>query len=113
MVVELRIGEGKEFWSFLKLRTFKKRASQLVTYKSGPSKTQLDYSLTGRNQRKLLKDIKVLPREECITQHKPLVCNKKSKTHHEKAFIQKKDMETTWRNCTECFQLIRQQAKRE
>ena len=58
---------------------FKKRAIHLVTYESGPSKTQIDYCLVKRNQRNLLKDIKFLPNEEYITQHKPLVCNFKIK----------------------------------
>ena len=42
----------------------KKRVSHLVTYDSGLSKTQLDYCLVRRGQRKFLKDIKVLCREE-------------------------------------------------
>ena len=57
----------------------KKRANHLVTCESGPSKTQFDYCLLRRNQRKFLKDIKVLPKAECpksylsLTQHKPLI----------------------------------------
>ena len=62
---------------------FKKRDSHLVTYKSGSesgsAKTQVDYCLVRKGQRKLLKDIKVVPSEECITQHKPVICNLKIK----------------------------------
>ena len=58
---------------------FKKRVSHLVTHESRPSKTQLDYCLIRRNQRKFLKDMKVLPSEECITQYKPLVCDFKKR----------------------------------
>ena len=50
-------------------KLFTKRVSHLVTYESGLSKSQAD-CLVQRNQRKSLKDIiKVLPSEECLTQH--------------------------------------------
>ena len=39
----------------------KKKARYLFIYESGPSKTQVDYCLIKRNQRKFLKDIKLLP----------------------------------------------------
>ena len=44
---------------------FKKRENHLVTYESGPSKTQVGHCLVGlrRNQKKFLKDITVLPSE--------------------------------------------------
>ena len=53
---------------------FKKRLSYLVTHESGQSKIQV-YCLLSTNRRKFLKDIIVLLSEECITQHKPLVCD--------------------------------------
>ena len=34
-----------------------------------------------------------------------------SKRHQEKVFIQKKDIETTWRQCKEWFQVIHQQVQ--
>ena len=43
--------------SFVAELTFKKRANHLVTYKSDPSKTQVDYCLVRKNQRKFLNDI--------------------------------------------------------
>ena len=52
---------------------FKKRASHLVTYETGPSKTQVDYFLVRSNQ-KLLKDRKALPSDDYLSQSKPLVC---------------------------------------
>ena len=55
-------------------KLFKKRASHLVIYESGPSKAQINNYLLRRNQRKFFKDMKTLPSEECITRHKPLVC---------------------------------------
>ena len=50
----------------------KRRASHLVTYDSGLSKTQVDYCLIRRGQSNFLKDTEVL-------QHVPLVCNFKTK----------------------------------
>ena len=50
-----------------------KRASYLVILQSDPSKTRFNYNLVRRKQRKFLKDINVLPSEDCITQHRPLV----------------------------------------
>lgn len=55
---------------------FKKSESHLVTYESGPSKTREDYCFVGRrDQRKFLKDKKILPGEKGITHHKALVCD--------------------------------------
>ena len=68
---------------------FKMRASHLVTYKSGPSKTQVDFYF-------VLKDKKVLPSVEFITQHKLLVCDfKESKRCQEKNCTLEKDIEIT------------------
>ena len=50
-----------------------KSASHLVTYQCDPLKTQVDYRLVRRDQRKFVKGLEVLPREDCITQHKPLI----------------------------------------
>ena len=54
---------------------FKKKATHVVTYVSFPSKGQVDYCLVRRNQRKFLKDRKALPSEECVSKHRPLVCD--------------------------------------
>ena len=43
---------------------FKKKEIHLVTYKSGQTKTEVDYYLVGRDQRRYFKDIKVLRVEE-------------------------------------------------
>ena len=53
---------------------FKKRVSHLITYESGGDSTQVDYILFRRSLRKLIRDVKVFPGEECLTQHKLLVC---------------------------------------
>ena len=58
---------------------FKKKDSHLVTYESGSAKTQIDYILLRQSQRKYLCDVKVIPSEECIAQHKPVICVMKIK----------------------------------
>ncbi|KAK3896219.1 hypothetical protein Pcinc_000141 [Petrolisthes cinctipes] len=58
---------------------FKKRESHLVTYESGTAKTRVDYLLVRKKDRKLLSDVKVIPSEEIVTQHKPVVCDFKVK----------------------------------
>ena len=53
---------------------FEKRDSHLVTFASGTHETQVDYILFRRSLRKLIKDVKVIPGEECLLQHRLLVC---------------------------------------
>ena len=53
---------------------FKKRNSHLITYVSGDHETQVDYILFRRGLRKHIRDVKVIPGEECLTQHHLLVC---------------------------------------
>ena len=53
---------------------FKKRLNHLITYESGDHSTQVDYILFRRSLRKLIQDVKVIPGEECLTQHRLLVC---------------------------------------
>ncbi|XP_046862958.1 uncharacterized protein LOC124456595 [Xenia sp. Carnegie-2017] len=52
---------------------FIKEESKLVTYESGDSRTVVDYILVNEEQRKNMKDAKVIAGEECVTQHKLLV----------------------------------------
>ena len=40
---------------------FKNRASHLATFESGPTKTEVNYCLIRRNERKFFQDMKVLP----------------------------------------------------
>ena len=53
---------------------FKKRNGHLITYASGDHETQADYILFRRGLRKHIRDVKVIPGEECLTQHRLLVC---------------------------------------
>ena len=52
---------------------FKKEKEKLVTYKSGGAETQIDYILARKQQGVCIKDCKVIPGEECVTQHR-LLC---------------------------------------
>lgn len=52
---------------------FTKETQKLVTYGSGNIKTTVDYVLLRRQDLKDVKDVKVIPGEECISQHKLLV----------------------------------------
>ncbi|KAK4305368.1 hypothetical protein Pmani_022730 [Petrolisthes manimaculis] len=54
---------------------FKKRLSHLITYSSGGTSSQIDYFLVSRKDWKFVRDVKVIPGEECISQHKLLVCD--------------------------------------
>ena len=53
---------------------FMKPDSHLVTYRSGHSCTQVDYIVTRRSDLKQVQNLKVIGNEECVTQHKLLVC---------------------------------------
>ena len=37
--------------------------------------TQVDYILVKKKDRKYLQDVKVIPGEEFVTQHKPVICD--------------------------------------
>ena len=52
---------------------FKKKEDHLVTFKSGSTKTQIDYFLTRADSRRLCKDCKMIPSEYLGTQHRLLV----------------------------------------
>ena len=56
---------------------FQKRTSHLVSFYSGNTKTQIDYVLLRRQDRKLVTDAKVVPYETVATQHRPLICSLK------------------------------------
>ena len=53
---------------------FKKEDSRKVTYESGGCRTVVDYVLTRRCERSMVRDVKVIPGEPCILQHRLIVC---------------------------------------
>ena len=70
---------------------FVKTDSHLITYQSGNAKTQIDFILLRKRNLKMAKDIKVIPSEECVPQHKLLICELRLKTPkpHPKPFSPK------------------------
>ena len=52
---------------------FKKNEDHLMTFKSGPKNTQIDYFLVRADIRRSCKDCKVIPSEYLGTQHRLLV----------------------------------------
>ena len=56
---------------------FRKRPSHLATFYSGEVKTQIDFILIRRRDRKQATDAKVVPYETVAPQHRPLICKLK------------------------------------
>ena len=52
---------------------FKKRNSHLITYRTKDHETQVDYILFRRSLRKYIRDVKVIPEEECLKPHQLLI----------------------------------------
>ena len=52
---------------------FKKEASKLVTYKSGGAESTIDYLMMRRRDRGEIRNVKVIPGEECVSQHRLVV----------------------------------------
>ena len=48
---------------------FQKRKSRLVTFRSGETETMIDYILVNNKYRSSVKDVKVIPGEEKVSQH--------------------------------------------
>ena len=65
----------KDFCQSLENTLFSKRENHLVD----SPKAQVDYFFVWSDQKKFAKDLKVVSHEECITQHKPLDCDFKTK----------------------------------
>ena len=48
---------------------FQKRKSRLITFSSGETETMIDYILANSKYRSSVKDVKVIPSEEIVSQH--------------------------------------------
>ena len=55
------------------LNTWFKKEERLFTYENGKCRTVVDYILSRKSERKMVKDVKVV-RVECIKQHRLLIC---------------------------------------
>ena len=66
-------------------------SKEIVTFQSGNAKTQIDFILLRKRNLKMAEDIKVIPSEECVPQHKLLICEFRLKTPkpHPKPFSPK------------------------
>ena len=63
---------------------FNKRSSRLITYSSGGVNTQIDYMLMKTRDKKILRDVKVIPGKEVFTHHKLVVCDLNIRIEREK-----------------------------
>ena len=77
---DLRNKEGEHILEFavahnLVVRNsyFTRKDNHLITHQSGGNNSQIDYILVRTSDFKLLRDIKVSPGEEVVTQHRMLV----------------------------------------
>ena len=56
---------------------FKKNAGRLmslITYETAKCRTVIDYILIRKSDRKLIKDVKMILREQCIHNHRLIIC---------------------------------------
>ena len=59
----------------------------MITYSSGNNNSQIDYILVKRSFLKHVRNVKVIPNEECVTQHKLLVADIEVNGHSPKPRI--------------------------
>ena len=59
---------------------FVKKESQKISFESGGNRTTVDYVMVRREDLSKVKDMKVVPGESCVLQHRLLVCVLKVKT---------------------------------
>lgn len=52
---------------------FKKEEKKLVTFESGGVRSTIDYLLVRRGDRGMIKNVKVIPGEECVSQHRLVI----------------------------------------
>jgi len=57
-----------------------KQESQLVTYAAGPDKSMVDYIIVRQEDKANVRNVKVIPNEECVPKHKLLVMDIKFST---------------------------------
>lgn len=69
------IKKGRGYDLFVVNSCFRKRASHLVTFQSGPHCSQIDFILARRDDRHACLDCKVIPRECVVPQHRLVVAN--------------------------------------
>ena len=68
---------------------FQKRKSQPITFPSSETETMMDYILVNSKDRSSVKDVKVIPGEEIVSQHCLLLMDMVQKGGQKKSKIQK------------------------
>jgi len=69
-----------------------------VTFESGGNKSEIDYILVRKEEKSIVKDVTVINGEECLTQHKLLLCKIiLNDTIHRKKNVQTMDRCRVWR----------------
>ena len=53
---------------------FEKEDAKKVSYESSGSRTVVDYMLVRKHDSAKVSDVKVVPNEACVTQHKLMIC---------------------------------------
>src|SRR6476619_6465344 len=76
---------------------FQKDDVKKITYMSGGAKTTIDFLLVKKKDRQLVKDVKVIPSEECVTRHKLLVCSLALKTTLSRRTVKQSARHKRWR----------------
>ena len=76
---------------------FTKESQKLVTYESDGVSTVVDYVLATKNDMKDVKDVKVIPGEECVSQHKLVVMDMRIKRSTKKMAKGTRGRLKTWR----------------
>ena len=53
---------------------FKKNEGRLISYETEKCRTVIDYFLIKKSERKLIRDVKIIRQEQCIPNHKLIIC---------------------------------------
>jgi len=96
---------------------FMKQESKLVTYVAGSAKSTVDYIMVRQGDKLKVRNVKVIPNEECIPKHKLLVMDMRfntTKRQHKKfeprVHVWKLKEEQT---CEEYKSMVRDKAEEE
>ena len=84
---------------------FRRDEKRLITYSSGESKSMIDYILVRAEDKKRIKNVKVIAGEEVVKQHKLLVCDI--------AYEMDKKVKTKWRSKTKIWKLKEEDKRNE
>ena len=72
------------------------RRSQLITFKSGNSESQIDYILTNRRSLKDIINCKTIPGEAVVSQHRLVVMDLRTRTQKKRQYQRVNEVKTKW-----------------